>query len=143
MSTNSIKNNVSTQKQNSPALNNSLKKKNQQEEQEKRETAKPTKTNSVIDEIFATKITKHPNNSLNSQKAEISPQLPKISKRKLKQNDEDGFSDTRGTKIRKKTEDGLPIYSAEELKLNNKGGGDTSQCPFDCHCCKLFIHEQI
>lgn len=33
-----------------------------------------------------------------------------------------------------RTEDGLPIYSVEELKIGL--GGDTPECPFDCHCCK-------
>mmetsp|Transcript_2032 Transcript_2032/g.2732 ORF Transcript_2032/g.2732 Transcript_2032/m.2732 type:complete len:144 (+) Transcript_2032:99-530(+) len=30
-------------------------------------------------------------------------------------------------------DDGLPIYTAESLKIG-KGGG-TSLCPFDCNCC--------
>ena len=37
-------------------------------------------------------------------------------------------------KVRKRTEEGWPIYTAEELKLGN-GGGDTADCPFDCQCC--------
>lgn len=28
---------------------------------------------------------------------------------------------------------GLPIYSAEQLKMG--GGGGTALCPFDCDCC--------
>lgn len=31
------------------------------------------------------------------------------------------------------TEDGLRIYTAEELKIGQ--GGDTADCPFDCNCC--------
>lgn len=35
---------------------------------------------------------------------------------------------------RRYTEDGLPIYTTEELGLSEKGG-DTDLCPFDCQCC--------
>ena len=31
------------------------------------------------------------------------------------------------------TEDGLRIYTEEELKIGQ--GGDTADCPFDCNCC--------
>lgn len=30
-------------------------------------------------------------------------------------------------------EEGLPIYTTEELKVG--AGGDTDNCPFDCECC--------
>ncbi|CAG8535213.1 12512_t:CDS:2 [Acaulospora morrowiae] len=62
------------------------------------------------------------------------PDRSKSNKRKLIQNDDDGFSDSRGTKIRKSTEDGFAIYNANELNIGN--GGDTPLCPFDCDCCK-------
>ena len=45
--------------------------------------------------------------------------------------DEDGFGDSRGK--RRKTDDGLPIYSEKELNIGQ--GGDTAECPFDCWCC--------
>ncbi|OAV94964.1 hypothetical protein PTTG_06944 [Puccinia triticina 1-1 BBBD Race 1] len=44
---------------------------------------------------------------------------------------ERAFRDSRGT--RAKTEDGLVIYSVEELKIGL--GQDTPDCPFDCQCC--------
>ncbi|GAA5939816.1 hypothetical protein JCM3775_001639 [Rhodotorula graminis] len=50
--------------------------------------------------------------------------------RKAAEEDE-RFMDSRGT--RKKTEDGLPIYSLDELNIGH--GGDTPECPFDCQCC--------
>lgn len=53
------------------------------------------------------------------------------SKKVLLDDDELAFRDSRGT--RAKTEDGLPIYSVEELKIGL--GGDTEACPFDCECC--------
>jgi hypothetical protein len=36
-------------------------------------------------------------------------------------------------KKRKYMQDGLPIYSLEELNVGK--GGDTAECPFDCNCC--------
>ena len=36
-------------------------------------------------------------------------------------------------KPRKYTEDGLKIYTMDELKIGL--GGDTPDCPFDCNCC--------
>lgn len=48
--------------------------------------------------------------------------------------DDDQFADSRGEKRKRKTVDGLKVYTEEELGLNN-GGGDTELCPFDCNCC--------
>lgn len=47
----------------------------------------------------------------------------------------DGMGDVRGmgSKVRPLTDDGLPVYSAQEMKIGM--GGDTDQCPFDCECC--------
>ena len=47
----------------------------------------------------------------------------------------DGMQDVRGmgSKVRPLTDDGLPVYSAQEMKIGM--GGDTDQCPFDCACC--------
>lgn len=36
-------------------------------------------------------------------------------------------------KERRTTDDGLLIYTAEELNVGK--GGDTDECPFDCWCC--------
>ncbi|KAH0791862.1 growth factor [Histomonas meleagridis] len=38
-------------------------------------------------------------------------------------------------KKRKYTSDGLPIYTEEELGMNNPKAGTTPLCPFDCDCC--------
>jgi hypothetical protein len=45
----------------------------------------------------------------------------------------DDFADSRGKSKRRRTEDGLLIYSAEELNVGK--GGNTDDCPFDCWCC--------
>jgi hypothetical protein len=46
---------------------------------------------------------------------------------------DDIFGEASG-KGRKRTEEGFPVYSEEELGLG-KRGGDTDLCPFDCDCC--------
>ncbi|CAG8630252.1 6213_t:CDS:2 [Funneliformis mosseae] len=62
------------------------------------------------------------------------PSKSQCTKRKLKLNDDDGFSDSRGTKNRRITEDGLPIFDIKELNIGR--GEDTQLCPFDCNCCE-------
>ena len=47
---------------------------------------------------------------------------------------DDGFAGRSLGGGRKYTEEGFPIYTEEELKLNGKRG-DTPDCPFDCNCC--------
>ncbi|KAH8554327.1 hypothetical protein BGW37DRAFT_249771 [Umbelopsis sp. PMI_123] len=47
--------------------------------------------------------------------------------------DDDGFSDSRGKKSRRTTDDGFPLYDVKELNIGL--GGDTPECPFDCKCC--------
>ncbi|KAH7307029.1 hypothetical protein KP509_22G043000 [Ceratopteris richardii] len=39
------------------------------------------------------------------------------------------------SKARRKTSDGLTIYTEEELGFNRKDAGGTPLCPFDCDCC--------
>ena len=34
--------------------------------------------------------------------------------------------------VKKYTDDGLRIYSEEELGINKPGSGSTDDCPFDC-----------
>jgi hypothetical protein len=36
---------------------------------------------------------------------------------------------------RRYTEEGLPIYTEEELQMNHPKAGTTPLCPFDCDCC--------
>ncbi|KAI8854983.1 hypothetical protein BC829DRAFT_378944 [Chytridium lagenaria] len=47
---------------------------------------------------------------------------------------DDGFADSRGLKITKRTDDGLPVFDVKDLKIGD-GNGDTPSCPFDCWCC--------
>ncbi|EGG04324.1 uncharacterized protein MELLADRAFT_64994 [Melampsora larici-populina 98AG31] len=69
------------------------------------------------------------------------------SKKVLLDEEELAFRDSRGTRAR--TDDGLPIYSVEELNIGLGGASltnlsisisimillDTEACPFDCECC--------
>ncbi|KAJ1950537.1 hypothetical protein IWQ62_006555, partial [Dispira parvispora] len=54
-------------------------------------------------------------------------------KRKANDSDDDGFFDSRGTKSKQYTEDGLPVFTVQDLGIGE--GGDTPDCPFDCQCC--------
>jgi hypothetical protein len=36
---------------------------------------------------------------------------------------------------RRLTDDGLPVFTEEELKMNDPRAGTTPLCPFDCDCC--------
>ena len=39
------------------------------------------------------------------------------------------------SRSRKTTEDGLAIYTEDELGINKVDAGNTPLCPFDCSCC--------
>ncbi len=49
----------------------------------------------------------------------------------------EAIADLRGTRHTKRpmTEDGLPIYSAAEMRINMPNAGNSADCPFDCECC--------
>ena len=50
----------------------------------------------------------------------------------------DYVNSLKGTKTRKKTQEGYRIYSERELKVFDyatKSAGYTKECPFDCKCC--------
>lgn len=53
----------------------------------------------------------------------------------VKGSKEDLFGVKEGKHSRRKTGDGLAIYSEEELQLDVKNSGTTDLCPFDCWCC--------
>jgi hypothetical protein len=72
--------------------------------------------------------------SIKSSKENSNQEAKSASKRNSSVLDDDLFNDPRGTKSKRRyTEDGLPIYSIEELV--SQEGGDTELCPFDCKCC--------
>ena len=108
---------------------------------EKNKADIPSKPENVneIDSIFTQK--KKRLNSL-----EKHPSQKSVIKSKKKNYDEkvDNFFDSRG-KISPQgrqahhirlgtTEDGLPLYNADEL-FKERGSGSSNLCPFDCDCC--------
>ncbi|GMN35959.1 hypothetical protein TIFTF001_005646 [Ficus carica] len=102
-----------------------------QEETIAEEGKKPStkKLGSEIDEIFAGKKRK----KTESEKTEKVKKKKKYSS-KVREDDDGGFGDS-SSKPRKKTADGLTIYTDEELGINNSEAGGTPLCPFDCSCC--------
>lgn len=108
-------------------------------EEEQKPSSLPKKAASEIDEIFAGKKRK----KSDVKKGEKADQATKSSdktkkrtneKKKPKRADEGEFIE-RSSRSRKKTEDGLTIYTEEELGLSKGDAGNTPLCPFDCSCC--------
>ncbi|CAN6481269.1 unnamed protein product [Victoria cruziana] len=101
---------------------------------------KKQKPSNEIDEIFQKKKLKTtealPKDNVVDQERSL---LPKDSKAKKKGKKkaapkENGWVNP-PPRARKKTTDGLTIYSAEELGFDNPDAGGTPLCPFDCSCC--------
>ncbi|KAL6208001.1 hypothetical protein ACLB2K_018953 [Fragaria x ananassa] len=88
---------------------------------------------SVIDEIFAGKKRKKAEALKAKKQSEEASEKPNKPKRKKKK--DLGFvngafvDETSGPK--KRTNDGLAIYTEEELSINKADAGSTSLCPFD------------
>ncbi|KAH9799878.1 hypothetical protein WN943_000581 [Citrus x changshan-huyou] len=101
-------------------------------------SSKLKKLGNEIDEIFAGKKRKKPEGKktkkLNKDET-MEPKLVKKKKEKRSKGDtEDGFAEP-PARPRKRTEDGLTIYTEDELCINNADAGNTPLCPFDCSCC--------
>ncbi|BGP33405.1 hypothetical protein JCM10296v2_005205 [Rhodotorula toruloides] len=101
--------------------------------------AKPSRTDEAVEEDAAPK--RIPETVVDTSKTIETYKPPPLARKQLGENateeekraaeEEERFMDSRGN--RKRTEDGLPIYSEAELKIGF--GGDTPLCPFDCDCC--------
>jgi hypothetical protein len=48
---------------------------------------------------------------------------------------EPGHDELQHKRPRRRTNDGLTIYSADELGFGKADAGGTALCPFDCDCC--------
>lgn len=100
-----------------------------------KETAKKEKEKfgNEIDEIFKTvaKNKKELSTDIGTKK----PKGEKGARRKEDSKKCDASSDGGGNIARRKTTDGIKIYSAEELRFNDPNAGGTPLCPFDCDCC--------
>lgn len=101
-------------------------------------SAKPS-SKSTSSPVKSSKPVKRQVTVVQDPSAAVAPALAPVAKRKKAApapalpKDAAEFTDSRGT-TRRKTDDGLAIYSESELKLGQ--GGDTPLCPFDCDCCK-------
>jgi hypothetical protein len=99
----------------------------------------PMKVGNEIDEIFSGKKRKK-SEQKKVDKANVNgEEKPKLTtkkkkKKKSKEDEEGRFTDP-PCRSRKKTEDGMNIYTEEELGFSKSSGGDTPLCPFDCDCC--------
>lgn len=102
--------------------------------EEPKPSSAPRKTVSEIDEIFAGKKRKKSDVKKTGKTREATKSNDKTNKKKPKRLDESEFVD-RPSRSRKKTEDGLTIYTEEELGLSKGDAGNTPLCPFDCSCC--------
>ncbi|KAL6129395.1 hypothetical protein ACLB2K_072746 [Fragaria x ananassa] len=91
----------------------------------------------VIDEIFAGKKRKKAETENAKKQSEEASEKPNKPKRKKKK--DLGFingafvDEIYGPK--KRTNDGLAIYTEEELGINKADAGSSHLCPFDCDCC--------
>jgi hypothetical protein len=66
---------------------------------------------------------------------QIFGEVKAIKKRKAAQGQKEKAVTVTQIKKRRYTEDGLPIYTEEELGINNPKAGSTPLCPFECDCC--------
>ncbi|XP_073296395.1 uncharacterized protein [Primulina huaijiensis] len=100
---------------------------------------KPKRMGSEIDEIFARTKRKRSEKDTMADKekpAKASASSAKSrDKLKIRQDvRENPFADSI-FRPRKKTSDGLAIYTEEELSFGKPDAGGTRLCPFDCDCC--------
>ncbi|XP_040997433.1 uncharacterized protein C6G9.01c [Juglans microcarpa x Juglans regia] len=105
------------------------------EEEKPSSTKMKKKAPSEIDEIFAGKKRKKSEPEKSGKPNEEATGNSKIKKKnKVKMSADGGFMDP-PSRPRKKTNDGLAIYTEEELNISKADAGGTPLCPFDCSCC--------
>lgn len=115
----------------------------QEQENADVEQAKPSSTpmkeGNEIDEIFSGRKKRKKPEQKKVDKANVNgeekPKLTTKKKKKKSKEDEEGRFTDLPCRSRKKTEDGMNIYTEEELGFSKSSGGDTPLCPFDCDCC--------
>ncbi|KAM2642472.1 hypothetical protein EV1_016431 [Malus domestica] len=91
---------------------------------------------SEIDEIFAAKKKKKTETGKAKKRKENAIEKPDKPKTKKKDKDiRDGGFGGMSSQPKKRRQDGLTVYTEEELGINNADAGNTPLCPFDCSCC--------
>ncbi|XP_028768790.1 uncharacterized protein C6G9.01c-like [Neltuma alba] len=105
--------------------------------EEQKPSSAQKKQGSEIDEIFAGKKRKK-SEVEKTEKSEDVTKRPKKTKKnvknKTKRSDAGDFAGP-PSRPRKTTEDGLAIYTEDELGIDKADAGNTPLCPFDCSCC--------
>lgn len=98
---------------------------------------KPGKIGKEIDDIFGGR--KKKKLEVETSEKKESPPAKKaemVAKRKRKRSEVEGFSKSpKSGGPRKRTEDGLLVFTEDELGINKANAGNTRLCPFDCQCC--------
>uniref|UniRef100_A0A5B7BVB8 DUF1764 domain-containing protein n=1 Tax=Davidia involucrata TaxID=16924 RepID=A0A5B7BVB8_DAVIN len=105
--------------------------------QQGKPSSTPKKLGHEIDEIFSGKKRKKPElEKAEKPTKDVAVKLNKAKKRnnKGKGSKDSGFVEPL-SRPRKKTGDGLAIYTEEELGVSKADAGGTRLCPFDCSCC--------
>ncbi|XP_024928100.2 uncharacterized protein C6G9.01c isoform X2 [Ziziphus jujuba] len=92
------------------------------------------KRTSEIDEIFAGKKRKEPVTDTAEANEDLNSKPKKMKKKNDKRFKDEDPADS-SSRPRKKMQDGLNIYTEEELGINKGDAGGTPLCPFDCSCC--------
>lgn len=98
-------------------------------------SARVKRSKDEIDEIFASKKRKKPEQEKGERHAENENLKPKKMKKKKKDRDLKENESDEPSRPRRRTNDGLAIYSEEELGISRADAGGTPFCPFDCSCC--------
>ncbi|XP_047978562.1 uncharacterized protein C6G9.01c [Salvia hispanica] len=106
------------------------------EQEKKVSNQKGKRKGSEIDEIFAANKRKR----LESEKKAEAETKAKVAAANLKKKEKSmksrSFEFSAGTcGPRKRTADGLAVFSEEELGIGKPDAGGTALCPFDCDCC--------
>ncbi|KZV32283.1 hypothetical protein F511_18462 [Dorcoceras hygrometricum] len=105
---------------------------------------KPKRIGSEIDEIFArtkrkraekeTSVEKEKPVKASASSARSHDKLKIRKNKKMKDDQDNPFADSI-FRPRKKTAEGLSIYTEEELGFGKPDAGGSRLCPFDCDCC--------
>ncbi|KAK4274937.1 hypothetical protein QN277_018094 [Acacia crassicarpa] len=106
--------------------------------EEQKPSSAQKKQGSEIDEIFAGKKRKKSEAEKTGKPEDVTKRTKKTKKNTKKKTrrpeDAGDFADP-PSRPRKTTEDGLAIYTEDELSINKADAGNTPLCPFDCSCC--------
>ncbi|KMT17985.1 hypothetical protein BVRB_2g033310 [Beta vulgaris subsp. vulgaris] len=86
-----------------------------------------------IDDIFTSQKRKKAEQEKSERARVKNEKSKKIKKKKRIPKETEPFNSD--SKPRRRTNDGLAIYSEEELRINKQDAGSSGLCPFDCSCC--------